>query len=313
MSFNLNSNVIFYGPPGSGKTSMLRSFFWTVSNNSRAISHSEDLMDIRLKLKRGGADFTEVTPEDCYLEGVKGTETGHVAYSEYIMQRIPRKTLDTSNAHIAHRQKLSSASHGGILRDRKGADQSALAGSQNYTISEGISGALTESIRTSHGIIVLLDGDPTSGYRADDMAYSDFLKPIKNLDSKYEDVPRHIAFCVSKVDQDPALETLEPGELQHYFGMADFQKDLNEKHFETRWFCVSTWGFWNGKPNVTDDSEYINRQGWQPHRVHEPFFWIYEGIEQAKLKLLAQKRSLLKRVLYPKSQILQDYIPYDVV
>jgi len=301
---NINGFAV-YGPTGSGKTSILRAFIYAASNFPG--QHSDDLMDIELKLGTQEENMTIVRVNDCFLDTVKATEYATAELFE--LARVPRDRSDM-------RQMLSEFRHTGRMQDDKGANYDGMA--QRTGDEESIV-SVQKALDLAVGIVVVLDPLLVENGLMSRARYVTMVAALGGLSENPRGIKRRIAICVTKIDQlsDHSGFTAREYIDIKFHGMGDAIKRL-EGRFDVNCFKVSNFGYLsNGRPNCVEVEEngkrivtYIDKDSWRPHNVTQPFYWIFERIEQDLLLQMAKQRSRLIRWWEPTSEVLKKYIPY---
>lgn len=307
MSYKLVSNIMFYGPTAAGKTSLLKSFLYATSEQAYSpITHSKGRMKIILEWGPDEDSLSPVTPEECDLSKIVPTQLD--VTDTFKLRRLP------ISQRSSHQEKLSKSEHTGRFRDRRGGDyietiigilnqDDGQSGRNLKEIEEIIQATLADSLC----IIAILDpSQPKIG----NLTYRELLQPLRVLPEQVNGIPRHIAFCVNKIDTPgfPRAETKEY--MLMHFGISDIFRDF-AKRFRVELFKVSTWGFLQDKrtPNFQNNA-YVDRDTWVPYNVHEPFFWAFQSIELEMLKRQADARPRYEKLVEPTEKVIANYINY---
>jgi hypothetical protein len=313
MPFDLNSNVMFYGPTGSGKSAILAAFQIVMAKTPPLHSRFHEKIDITLKTGDDPDDPNSLKPVDlgrCDLSQIGPTQQFMDEHTFFSFARIPRDRGDDLNA----------AQHKGMLRSPAGRNFEDLINAElnNNQSTEEEDGAyvnqlIQENLGGSNTIIVVIDGRDEKP--ADRRRFYDLLR---TLSGEINGIPRHFAFCVTKVDQQKVLKVFSERDILIRFGLLNLFNTLQGKGARARVFKISPWGFLEDgiTPNVKMENTpagqtFVNRFSHKPYNIHHPFCWAFQGVERAKIRIAEEKRPRFEKYFYPKERVLQDYIPYD--
>lgn len=295
----IKGEFAFWGPPGSGKDWMLRSFAKALEQyNDQKSRRYDSRFEHRLTYGDGRPVSTEPPPKGTIVATQQGT-----AYDDRF-----RYTRTGRSAPLTKEQRLSSHSHDILVTNAAGGD----------TVELDRSFVVTASLEKAQCVLMLLDHTLIGQTGAVDRAtyhewvrnFLDYLEPLPAGQNRF------IAACLTKVDRlsiirDPEESvrlTFGPGMSQLFAGYAG-------RGTVVRAFGVSAFGYLrseNRQANLDGESIYLKDPNrWRPYNVEQPFFWLFEQLERSRLatftKPLGRMFFLSERrqhyVSYPEGQL----------
>ena len=282
MTENIDTNSIaFWGPPASGKTSLIAAFARELTWYSKAdpdfsykLSNNQGL---RLEIN---AEISPEFPQPTLLYPVD-----HAFY----FQRLGKKDS------IAHR--VSSFQHTIQIRDNSGENLF-------FRNPKNNDDANFENYLAIRNFIVLIDpttiinksDNSTNRFGITPEQYLESLQSLLRIHPSHSEILR-LAICISKSD---ALHARLPTNLiiEKYFGDKLFRLLRAYHQINYSFFKVSAVGMIttiSGKSvsniaNLKENSyELRDPEKWNPINVVSPFFWIFENIERELISKYEKK------------------------
>jgi GTPase SAR1 family protein len=297
----LPREIAFWGPSTSGKT-------WLMQSLARSLQ----------KINQDDPEFEYVLAQPEALAPVSAQAPQNQATSDaydkvWLFQRKVRPEHDTP----AHR--LSAHCHSIVVRDAPG--ELLMQGVNNVVMvplrdAQCIVAVLDPSLidtatpeagpaalperAASQGLAALFGSSATataaaapapglgSSFQYTQAQYIQMMSNLLQLLSSAPRPGRHVAVCVTKVDQ-LGVQGRSPSQVvEIYFGadMAKLLKGYVGK-MQIEAFCVSAAGYldaYRQQPNYDPGTRgLLSPDRWQPFAVETPFFWLFTHLERQRL------------------------------
>lgn len=273
-----NFDITLWGPSNSGKTWFLNAFRQRISLLHRHLN--KDGYSFELRYQQDNSLAMRLAPE---LE-IKPTEK--VSITPYLFQR----TYKPPNGDLIQSQ-VNSHVHRVTLIDDAGNSLLDLVPKTNPEELNQATEIAQEILSKAHAVILLLDQGTLASAKDLFLHLSKLQELINNGQSRY------IAACAAKTDElGKGLEALDARALiRGKFGANDGKRiikvleDFRTDGHKVNFFAVSAMGYIKQNGNFVtnmdpdDSKKLMNRSEWEPIKVEEPFFWIFDEIERARL------------------------------
>jgi len=322
---SLPREIAFWGPSSSGKT-------WLMQSLARSLH----------KINQDDAEFEYVLAQPEALaapanafQAPQNQATADAYDKVWLFQRKVRPEHDTP----AHR--MSAHSHSIVVRDAPG-----------ELLMQGVNNVVMVPLRDAQCVIAVLDpslidtteaapaaqperaatqglaslfgsssstGAPTPNYgvafQYTQAQYTQMMSNLLQLLSSAPQPNRHVAVCITKVDQ-LGVQGRSPWQVvEVFFGpeMATLLRSYEAKMaIET--FTVSAAGYLDDtrqQPNFDPGTRsLLSPERWQPFAVETPFFWLFNNLERERLahgggripRWYFKKERLARYIGYPTRQ-----------
>jgi hypothetical protein len=329
----LPREVAFWGPSSSGKT-------WLMQSLARSL-HKINEDDPEFEYVLAQPEALAPTPALASGASVNAQAPQNQATSDaydkvWLFQRKVRPEHDTP----AHR--LSAQCHSIVVRDAPGellmqgvnnvvmvplrdaqciiavldpslidsTTTAAPAAQPERTAAQGLAALFGSSAAAPAGTSAPAPAFGAS-FQYTQAQYAQMVSNLLQLLSSAPRPDRHVAVCVTKVDQ-LGVQGRSPWQvIEVYFG-AEMTKVLKSYagKMEIEAFCVSSAGFLDAfrqQPNYDPGTgSLLSAERWQPFAVETPFFWLFTFLERQRL---AQGGGRVPR-WYFRADRLAHYIGY---
>lgn len=317
---NLPREIAFWGPSSSGKT-------WLMQSLARALLHiSQEDPDFEYALAQPEA----LAPVNAF-QAPQNQPTSDASDRVWLFQRKVRPERDTP----AHR--LSAHSHSIVVRDAPGEllmqgvdnvvmlplrDAQCVIAVLDHTLLASTAGAFQaqpQGAPLGQGLAGLFGAGAAAAaahgfggtFQYSQAQYTQMISNLLQLLSSKPRPDRHVAICVTKVDQLKVMGRDPWQVVELYFGSEMVQRlRSHASYMRIEAFCVSAAGYldtFREQPNYDPATHgLLAPDRWQPYAVEAPFFWLFAHLERRRL---ANGGGSLPR-WYFKGDRLKHYIGY---
>jgi GTPase SAR1 family protein len=265
--------IALWGPPNSGKTSLFHALIKRLSV---------------LNLENENFYYEAINPETGFSYSIKEVETR------------PKANEWKISDEIVHIKRIPKKNNKFGLTDRGYYNFVHSVHLQDYQGSYAVETAFNHNgaVLNSNNLLIAIDGDTK---RPSETSYSELLPAILSR-FKGSKTKTRIAYCVTKSDRQQEritidrnqgkfltqakdfLETSPDEKMRQIWGIIDqYNQDVG---FESEVFLTSAVGMlWKSNsseiigPNLANEEWVSNLDQWRPIGVEDPFFWIFNKVE----------------------------------
>lgn len=274
----MDSNILLWGAPSSGKSTLLNAFIAELFVRSTSTKH-----DFAYQILDGLTD----TP--LFEDKEKPFPTFDLTDKLIYIQRYTKIDQHLDSYEFQH--KLT-------VRDSNG--QSTI------DWSRGERNSFHVSVENFEKLIVVLDSTTSDVDKKE--CIQDFTRLCNKL-RQNKNNKKFVAVCLTKIDQMQRVQSSESLFSELFKSDVNAIKAMLASHIEMRFFSTSALGYYyNGYknvPNYSNTSGWLEKEvDWSPLGVVNPFFWLFDKSEEefiAQTKAIGYYRSKILKWMSPRS------------